>query len=77
MYIKVRVVAGAKKEKVEKTTKDTYHISVKEQAERNMANNRICEIMASLLGISVKSIRIISGHHSPSKILSIKEESLV
>lgn len=77
MYIKVRVLAGAKKEKIEKKTKDTYYISVKEKAERNMANRRVCEIMASLLEIPVKSIRIISGHQSPSKILSINVENLV
>ena len=71
MYIKVRVVAGAKKEKIEKKTKDTYHISVREKAERNMANRRICEIIALLLEVPVKSIRIISGHQSPSKILSV------
>ena len=72
MYIKVRVIAGAKKEKVEKKTNDTYHISVKEKAERNMANRRVCEIMASLLGVPVKSVRLISGHQSPSKILSVE-----
>lgn len=78
MYIKVRVVAGAKKEKVEKKTKDTYHISVKEKAERNMANRRVCEIMASLFHVSVKLVRIINGHQSPSKLLSIDiPESLV
>jgi len=77
MYIKVRVLAGAKKEKIEKKTKDTYYISVKEKAERNMANRRVCEIMALLLEIPVKSIRIISGHQSPSKILSINAENLV
>lgn len=71
MYIKVRVNASAKKETIEKKTKDTYYISVKEKAERNMANKRVCEIMASLLEVPIKSVRIISGHQSPSKILSI------
>ncbi len=71
MYIKVRVNAGVKKEKVEKKSADHYIISVKEKAEMNMANNRICEILAQLLHVSRKSVRIISGHHSPSKILSI------
>lgn len=71
MYIKVRVIVGSKKEKIEKKTKDTYYISVKEKAERNMANRRVCEMMASTLSVPVKAIRIISGHQSPSKILSI------
>lgn len=71
MYIKVKVTAGAKKEDVKKKNKDTYIVSVREPAERNLANMRVCAIMASQLNIPVKTIRIISGHQSPSKILSI------
>ena len=71
MFIKVKVQAGSKKEKIEKKSDDKYIISVKEPAERNLANNRICEIFASIYEINIKSVRIISGHQSPSKILSI------
>lgn len=71
MYIKVKVQAGSKKETILQKSKDSYHISVKEPAERNLANRRICEILAIFLGVSPKSIRIISGHQSPSKIISI------
>lgn len=71
MYIKVRVMAGARKEKIEKKYEDTYHISVKEKAQMNLVNNRVCQIIASLYDISIKSVRIIKGHQSPSKILSI------
>lgn len=71
MYVKVRVIAGAKKETIEKKTKDTYYISVKEKAERNMANKRVCGIMAFILSVPVPAVRIISGHQSPSKLLSI------
>jgi uncharacterized protein YggU (UPF0235/DUF167 family) len=71
MYIKVKVTAGAKKEEIKKKTKDSYIISVKEKAERNMANKRVCEILASVFKVSVKNVRIINGHQSPSKMLSI------
>ncbi|HUC88957.1 MAG TPA: DUF167 domain-containing protein [Candidatus Paceibacterota bacterium] len=71
MYIKVRVQAGANKEKVEKKSKDHYNIVVKEPAERNLANNRVCEIVAALLGVKRDAVRIINGHQSPSKLLSI------
>jgi uncharacterized protein YggU (UPF0235/DUF167 family) len=78
MYIKVKVLAGSKKEEVKKKSKDTYLISVREKAERNMANTRVCEIMAHLLNVRIKDVRIISGHQSPSKILSINlPENLV
>jgi uncharacterized protein YggU (UPF0235/DUF167 family) len=71
MYIKVRVEAGVRKEKVEKKSEDHYIIHVKEKAERNLANNRVCEIMAALLGVERKAVRIINGHQNPSKMLSI------
>lgn len=71
MYIKVKVQAGAKKEEINKKSENTYIISVKEKAQRNQANIRVCEIMASLFNISAKQVRIVNGHQSPSKILSI------
>jgi len=71
MYIKVKVQAGAKKEDLKQKNKDTYIISVKEKAERNMANKRVCALMASLFDVSVRNVRIVNGHQSPSKMLSI------
>lgn len=69
MYIKIKVVADSRNEKVEQKKEDEYHIWVKEKAEQNMANRRILEILGEIF--SGKDIRIISGHHSPSKIISI------
>jgi uncharacterized protein YggU (UPF0235/DUF167 family) len=71
MYIKVKVTAGAKKEEIKKKANDSFIVSVKEKAERNMANKRVCEIMASVFKVSIKNVRIINGHQSPSKMLSI------
>lgn len=69
MYIKVRVIAGAKKEIIEKISDDNFKISVKEPAERNLANGRILEIFKKSFPNS--SVKIINGHHSPSKMLAI------
>ncbi len=71
MYVKVRVRTGAKKESVEQLTGDRFAISVKELAERNQANERVVELIAAHFKISPAKIRIKSGHHSPSKILSV------
>ena len=75
MYIKVKVEAGVKKEKIEKKSENKFSISVKEPAERNLANTRIREIIASIYEINIKSVRIISGHQNPSKILSVNIDS--
>ena len=69
MYIKVRVIAGARSEKVVKESDDHFVISVKEKARANMANRRILEIVSEIY--KTKKIRIIAGHHSPGKLLSV------
>lgn len=71
MYLKIKVKAGQKREEVEKVNENTFHISVKEKAERNMANTRILEILSLELKIPINKIRIINGHQSSTKLISI------
>lgn len=71
MFIKVKVLAGAKKEIIKQKNKDSFTVSVREPAERNLANKKVCEILALFLGLRYQNVRIISGHQSPNKILSI------
>ena len=72
MYVKVLVTAGAKKEETEKIAEDEYQISVREPAERNLANRRVIKIIRGLLKIKGE-VKIIAGHHSPKKIVSIEK----
>jgi len=74
MYVKVKVTPDAKKEKLEQKQKDLFEISVREKAKQNMANNRVVELLARHFGIIKGSVRIISGHHSPSKIISVDND---
>ena len=96
MYIKIKVIVDAKKEKIIKKSEDHFDISVKEPAERNLANKRVIELVRDYfkvynpvrgkkLSLSTRStpfesgpltgynreVRIVSGHRSPSKIISI------
>lgn len=73
MYIRVRVAAGAKKESLEKVSEDSFLVSVKDPAEQNLANKRILELVAAHFSVNQKQIRIISGHHSSGKILSVPD----
>lgn len=70
MYIKVKVKTESKKELVIAESKDHFSVSIRQKAERNMANNRILEIFRQYF--KTKKVKIISGHHSQSKILSIE-----
>lgn len=71
MYVKVRATTGAKKETIRVVSADTLAISVKEKAERNLANERITDLVAAHYGIPPKKIRMIKGHRSPSKTFSV------
>ncbi len=71
MYIRVRVTPSARKERIVREDKDTFYISVKEPAERNLANTRIKEILAQELQVPLSSIRLLTGHHSSSKMYSV------
>ena len=73
MYVKVRVLAQAKKESVQKLSKDHFEISVKEKPLQNLANRRVVELVAQHFKVPALQIRIVSGHHSPSKILSLPD----
>ena len=72
MYIKVKVITGAKKEKIIKKSEDSFDIFVKEKAERNLANRRILELLRDYFKVYNGSIRIVNGHHSPNKIISLE-----
>ena len=74
MYIKVKVKAGAKDESLIKKGNDHFDISVKEKAERNLANSRVLELIGSYFKLPKGKVRIINGHHSPGKILSVDIE---
>jgi len=71
MYIKVRVTTSAKKEKIVKKSEDHFDIFAKEPAERNLANKRVVELVRNYFKVYNGDVRIVSGHHSPSKIISI------
>jgi uncharacterized protein YggU (UPF0235/DUF167 family) len=74
MYIKVKVSAGAGKETFEKISDDHFEVSVKEKAERNMANRRVRELVAAHFGVPIGKAKLVSGYHSPGKIFDIDIE---
>ncbi len=71
MYFKIRVIAGAKSELVRKEKEDTFTVLVKEKAEGGRANKRMQELIGAEFGVPGGAVRIVSGHHKPSKIVSI------
>lgn len=70
MYVKVSVTAGAKKDEIVRTTGDRFVVSVRAEAKGGKANARVLELVRQEFGPRA-SARIVSGHHSPSKIVSV------
>jgi uncharacterized protein (TIGR00251 family) len=72
MYIRVHVTPDAKKERVTKTSDTEFYIMVREPASQNLANRRIIAIIAELFSISPTQVRILTGHRSSSKMVSVE-----
>lgn len=76
-YLKVFVTPGAKREAVEiapakgEGDGEVLKIAVKEPASGNRANDRVREIIAERFEKPVGKVRILTGHHSRSKMISI------
>lgn len=70
MYLKVFVTPDAKKEKVEEKG-ELLAISVREPATGNRANTRVREIIAEREGVPVAKVRILTGHRSRAKMVSV------
>lgn len=71
MYIRVHANPGSRKERVMKIDDTTYQIAVKEPAERNMANIRIREILSEEFAVPISEVKIITGHRSSTKLISV------
>ena len=76
MYIKVSVTPNAKKEFFvpEGEKENRFVASVREKAERNLANTRVRELVAGYFGVPIEKARLISGHHGRTKMFSIDME---
>jgi uncharacterized protein YggU (UPF0235/DUF167 family) len=72
MYVKVRVIANQRKELFEALKENSFKVSVKEKAERNLANARVIQIIADHFKVHKEKVKIINGHHSPSKLLVVQ-----
>ncbi|MDP2593474.1 MAG: DUF167 family protein [bacterium] len=78
MYIKLHIVTSTKKESIKKDGQNSFVIAVKEKPERNMANRRVLEIVRDYFNLKAGDgpVRIVSGHHSPLKIVSIPDKNV-
>lgn len=58
---------------VEQVSDNRFIISVKEKAERNLANTRVIDLIALHFSLPIEHVKIISGQTSPTKLLSVPD----
>lgn len=70
MYIHIRIKTKQKVESIIKISDTKFEVSVKEEAKQNRANIRMIELVKEYF--KTNKVKIVSGHHSPSKLLSVE-----
>lgn len=67
-YLKVKVHAGEKKNRLEQKGPDSYEIWVKAPAEQGRANEAVRALLAQHLNVAENKLSLIKGATSPAKI---------
>lgn len=70
--VDVKVVPGASRDRITGVLGDRLKIAVSAPAEKGKANKAVCAALAEALGISPKSIEVLSGPTQPRKTLGIE-----
>ncbi len=73
MRLRVKIIAGARQEKIVGWLGRDLKIKVIQPAEQGKANKAIMTLMAKTLGVSVKSISIATGATAAYKIVQIED----
>ncbi len=68
LFIKVKVHAGQKHNRLEQKAPDSYEIWVKAPAEQGRANEAVKAVLAEKLGVAENKLSLIKGATSPAKI---------
>ncbi len=73
MYLKLHLTPEAKRDLVTRVGANKFAVQVREKAVGNLANKRALNILAEHLKMPPANIRIMSGHHTPHKIIFIRQ----
>ena len=70
-YISAHVTPAGKRERVTQTGVHAYELVVREPARGNRANHRTRELIAAQYQISPSAVRLVAGHRSQKKVLTV------
>ncbi len=69
--VRVKAIAGARRERLEELAPHSYRIAVKEPAQQGSANARLRLILALRYGVPLDRVRLQTGATSPQKRFSV------
>lgn len=75
--IKIKVIAGAKQNSIEKFSEDIIKIKINKPAVDGKANKAIVEYLSEILNLPKKSITIVTGEKNSIKSLRIIPKSSI
>ena len=73
MYINVKVITNAKTTEITKIKPLYYKAKLRSVPEKGKANAELIEMLAKNFECKKSEIKILSGHHSREKLLSIPD----
>ncbi len=76
VLVPVKVVPKASRDRIIGELAGRLKVGVSAAPEKGAANQAVCKLIASALGIRVQQVQVESGHTSPLKILRISGVSL-
>jgi uncharacterized protein YggU (UPF0235/DUF167 family) len=71
--IRLKVHPDSNRDRIERRREDAYELWVRAPAQRGLANTAALALLAGELNCGVKSLRLIKGASSPSKIVKFIE----
>ena len=70
--LKIKALPGAHKSEIVGWLGDALKVRLREPAEKNLANKALIDLLARVLGVPARKIRLQRGHRSSQKQLLIE-----
>jgi uncharacterized protein (TIGR00251 family) len=76
MHIVVYVTPDAGKEMFRSVREGEFEAFVREPPVNNLANRRVCSLIAEHFGVGLRAVRIVAGHRARKKTIYIQKETV-
>lgn len=71
VYLRIKVVPGASREKVVGMLGDRLKLAVSAPPEAGKANKAVCKLLAGALGVPARDVAVTAGHTQPTKTVAV------